>query len=173
MNERSWNILSIAAVVAAGLILLWHVLAPMPSAGKVVQARANQERQLRETLKSLRARVTETRSSNESRIWTEPADEVGAAAMAYVSSLAQSKGMKVIAFRPQRPEKDVGVMRHPFMVSLEGSFPSIVSFLNSVETGKGKLAVNTVQIAAADGATDKVSASIGVVAYRELENNAR
>lgn len=169
MTDRAWNGVGIAAVVVAGLMLVYYLLTPVQAKGKAVQTKANEERKLTSDINRIRDDITRLRTENEARLWTQAPDQVAASAMARVTTLAASKGLKVIAFRPQRAVEDGSVTRYPYLVSLEGAYPNVVAFVNLMETPSGKLCVNQVQIAASDGASDKVSASVGLVAYRELE----
>lgn len=167
MTEKNWIGLGYVAVVAAALMLVAHFVFPVQAAGKVVATRAKEDRDLDADIKKLRDDVTSTRAKNNTRLWTQPTDEISAATMAKVTSLAQGRNLKVIAFRPQRTQDDSGVLRIPFQASIEGPFPQVVALLKDLETSKFKVIVSTVQIASADGASDKVSATIGLVAYRE------
>ena len=53
----------------------------------------------------------------------------------------------------------------PFLIGVDGSYPNVVAFVKDIETKGTKLALSQVQLSSSDGTTDKVSASIGVVAY--------
>jgi len=166
MNERSWNSISLAAIVAMVGVLIGQFMLPTPKLGKVVQTRRNEETKLRKEIDKLRLDVSTLRVKNDKRLWTQPADQVGAAAMAKVTEIAASKSLKVLAFRPQRTVEDTGVTRHPYQVAVDGSFVQVLEFVRALETPNLKLPVVTVQLAAADGATDRVTATIGIVAYR-------
>lgn len=167
MTERNWTLVGYVAVVVAALMLAAHYFFPVKSAGQVVALRAKEDRDLDADIKRIRDEVTTLRAKNATRLWTQPADEIAAATMAKLTSLAQARNLKVIAFRPQRMQDDGTIMRIPYQATLEGPFPQVISFLKDVETSKFKVIVSTVQIASADGASDKVSSTIGFVAYRE------
>jgi Tfp pilus assembly protein PilO len=169
MNDRAWNGVGIAACVAAGAVLVYHVLSPIKGPGKAVQTKANEERKQLGAISRIRGEVSDLKTKNEAVIWTQDPDQVAATSMAKITTLAAAKGLKLIAFRPQRAQDDGVVNRYPYLVALEGTYPNVVAFLGALETPGSKLAVSQVQIAANDGATDKVSATVGVVAYREME----
>ncbi|MCC7434966.1 MAG: type 4a pilus biogenesis protein PilO [Methanoregulaceae archaeon] len=169
MSEKNWIALGYLAVVVAACMLAASFAFPIKSAGAVVATRAQEDRNLDASIETLRTEVSTLRAKNLMRLWTQPADEVAAATMAKVTSLAQGRNLKVIAFRPQRTVDDAGVVRLPYQVTLEGPFPQVIGFLQGLETSKFRAIVSTVQIASSDGATDKVTATIGVVAYREAD----
>lgn len=170
MTEKNWMTVGYLAVVVAVGMLIAHFAFPIRSAGNIVATRAKEDRTLDASIASLREEVTTLRAKNLTRLWTQPADEVAAATMAKVTTIAQGRGLKVIAFRPQRTQDDNGVARLPYQATLEGPFPQVIGFLQDLETSKFRAIVSTVQIASADGASDKVSATIGIVAYREIDS---
>lgn len=173
MNEKACTAAGIAAVIVAAVILTLHLVFPVPEPKKIDRKRQQQELNLLIDIKDLRDRVTETRTYNDSHLWQQNADKVGASAMALVTKLANNHELKVNAFRPQRVQDDSGLTRLPYLVAVEGRFPSVIAFVQQLETPTTKLAVNTLQIASADGASDQVSASVGIVAYKEGITSAK
>lgn len=169
MTERHWNHVALAAIVVMAVIVVGQLFLPKPSLSKLTQTKRNEETKLHKEIDKLRLEVSTVRLKNERRLWLLPADQVSAAAMATVTQVAQGKSLKVLAFRPQRTVEDTGVVRLPYQVSLDGSFAQVVAFIKELETPKHKLPVVSVQLAAADGATDRVTATIGIVAYREQD----
>lgn len=166
MNEKNWQLVAYAAVAVAGAILIANFAFPVQTANSKVAQRTKQSRDYDASISKLRDDVMTERAKNETRLWKQPADEISAATMAKVTSLAQSRGLRVIAFRPQRTQVDSGITRLPYQATLEGPFPQVIGFVQDLETSKFKTIVSTIQIASADGASDKVSSTIGLVAYR-------
>jgi Tfp pilus assembly protein PilO len=104
------------------------------------------------------ARVKET-------TWTGDPKQIPPAALAKVSTLATQRGLKLVAFRPQRTN-EAGVFRQlPFLVTVEGPYPSITKFCQDIDQPSSRLAVDLIQIASADAASNAVTASVGLVAY--------
>lgn len=169
MNEKTWNHIAIGAIVAMALVLMVPFVLPKPSMNKLTQTRRNEETKLRNEVDKVRDDVSAFKARNAKRLWILPSDQVGAAAMAKVTQIANEKGLKVLAFRPQRTADDSGVTRLPYQVAIDGSFVQVLDFIRAVETPTLKLPVVSVQLASADGATDRVTATIGIVAYREQE----
>lgn len=169
MTEKNWNAVAISAVIVMGGLLVLNFAFPVPSLGRVVSKNSAERAKLTKEIEDDRLAVSATRTKNAQRLWVQPADQVAAAAMAKVNEAAVAQSLKVIAFRPQRAQDDDGVTRLPYQVTLEGYFPKVIAFIKTLETPKLKLPVVSVQIASADGASDKVNATIGIVAYRELE----
>ena len=88
-------------------------------------------------------------------------------AMSMLEKFARQNNLKIISFRPQRLEEEAGLERMPYQITLEGAFPKVISFVRTVETPATKIAVTNVQIASSDGASDAVTATISLVAYRQ------
>ena len=53
----------------------------------------------------------------------------------------------------------------PFLVTVEGPYPSVTLFCQDIDKQATKLAVNLIQIASSDAASNAVTASIGLIAY--------
>lgn len=105
------------------------------------------------------------------RVWALPQDQIGPAALAKVTTFAKAHQVKLTSFRPQRVADADGLTQIPFMMTLDGAYPNVVAFVKDIEASDSRLAVNQVQLSSSDGATDKVSASIGLVAYADLGGN--
>jgi hypothetical protein len=98
-------------------------------------------------------------------VWTGPASQVAPVALARATKLSADHHVKLVAFRPQRPTDADGFTQLPFQISVEGPFPAVAAMLKELETPQGQLCVNLVQVSAAEGDTDKVSATIGTIAF--------
>ncbi|MBV6458127.1 MAG: hypothetical protein HONBIEJF_01250 [Fimbriimonadaceae bacterium] len=169
MTERNWRQICIAAVVVGGLVVVADLLLPKPKAGSAARY-AIQENTMLGEIRKLRDQVSAAKAKNQPMIWALDADEISAHAMAFATKMANGRNLKVAAFRPQRPQPNGNLTMLPYQLSVEGSFPDVVRFLQAMETKGTKLAVNLVQVASADGASDHVNATIGLVAYREGES---
>ncbi|MEQ1936135.1 MAG: hypothetical protein ABL962_19950 [Fimbriimonadaceae bacterium] len=162
---KTWNgaIIAALAVITAAVLFEYLVETPM--------ARVNSKRQeqlkLDTETKALFKEVTSLKKANAPRIWQTSAESVGPTAMGKMSVLARSLGLTMLSFRPQKPEETGDLDRYRYILAIEGSFPKVIEFTRKAETPETKIAVDRIQLASKDGATDNVSATIGVVAYRE------
>lgn len=169
MNERSWKHVCVAALVVGILVVVGDFLLPKPKSQGAAQFAIKENTMLGE-IRQLREKVLEAKVKNEPIVWAADPDEISAQAMALVTKMANARNLNVVAFRPQRAQANGNLMMLPYQLSVDGSFPEVIRFLQAMETKGTKLAVNLVQVASADGASDEVNATIGVVAYREGEN---
>lgn len=169
MTEQHWKNLCIAAGIVAVLVIAADLLIPKPKADG--QARfAIQENKVLGEIRELREKVAAAKGKNQPMLWSGDPDEISAQAMAFATKMANAQNLNVVAFRPQRTQTNGHLMMLPYQLSVNGSFPDLIHFLQAMETKGTKLAVNVVQVASSDGASDHVSATVGLVAYREGEN---
>jgi Tfp pilus assembly protein PilO len=142
------------------------LLVPKPSSAGMQKTYRDQDFQTRLTTKDVRERLTQMEARSARLLWNVPAPQVGPQAMARVNVLAQKYGVNVVAFRPQRTSKIGTVTELPMAVSLEGPFPGIAGFLTDLEAPANRLAVTLVQVSAADGNSNLVNATVGLVALQ-------
>ncbi|MBS1714242.1 MAG: type 4a pilus biogenesis protein PilO [Armatimonadetes bacterium] len=169
-----WQTAGIAAMVLTVGLLAFHLLAPMPSAAQTTKRHRAEEIKTEAETKSLREEVARIKTEIAPNLWDVPVDELGAAVMGVVDKAVAGKALKIQGFRPQKPITVSGVTRFPYLVVLQGPFQQVVGFVRDIETTGTKLAVSGVQMSGADGATDTVTATIGIVALKtEGGNNER
>jgi Tfp pilus assembly protein PilO len=168
MTEAQWKQVAIVAVVVAVLALALDLALPRPKRANTARY-AIQENQALRDLRAQRDEVSELRKQNALRLWTAQPDEIAAQTMAATTRLANERELKVVSFRPQRPLASNDLSLLPYQLTVEGGFAQVVQFLQALETKGLKLTVNLVQVASADGASDRVNATVGIVAYTEGE----
>lgn len=83
-----------------------------------------------------------------------------------MNQIARKRNLKVASFRPQKPVDEAGLLRLPYLVSLEGTYRDALAFVKELEKPQNRLAVNLVQLASADGETSMVRATVGIWALR-------
>lgn len=169
MTESNWKAASVAAMVALTGVLAYHLFVPQPQPAANVLKRRAEVKKLESEVEKLREQVTADRKSVESKVWKEAGDQLGAEAMKTISNYAAQSKLKVIAFRPQRSQDDANLTRFGYLAALDGPFPNVMQFISSIESNANKLALSSVQITSVDGASDRVSASVSVVAFRQKE----
>lgn len=165
-SERSWNIATIAAIVVIVAMLVFQVVVPMPAFASQ-QQRIKSERDMEETSDAYLRKSKELQKANAARLWDLGPESLGPTAMGKVSNLSKSFGLNMVAFRPQKQVDSGDLVRYGFLVSVEGAFPKVIEFVRKLETPETKLAVFSLQVTSTDGASDAVSATVGVVAYRD------
>jgi len=159
-------VISLVAIVVLALFLAF---APQPSAAGLVKAKRTAaeklEKEIEEAKKSKEA-VAETLASH---LRAGVPDKISPALLSEVTELAQSTGLKVNSFRPQRTTELGELTQLPYVLTVEGSFGSVASLLRRLEEPQRKIATTLVQINSADGASDTVTATVGMSVYTRTE----
>jgi hypothetical protein len=92
------------------------------------------------------------------------------------TALARKHGVEYVRLQPQRAIVGGTIEQLPYLLVVEGPFPAVAALEKDLEVPANRLAVNAVQLASSDTETNKVSASIGIVANRvsaDVENEEK
>jgi hypothetical protein len=166
--EQTYTFLSGLAILVIAGLLGYHLLVPMPKGPDAV-AVAVERQQLETQIEQQRVALGLVRERLAEMTWTGGDEEIAASSLARVTQLTNARRLRLIAFRPQRLAEEQGLTMLPFHVAVEGPYPAVVGLLGELETPVTRLAVNMVQITSVDAASDRVTATIGVVAFRVAE----
>jgi len=166
-DTRTANVVSLVAILLLVLMLL-YAFVPKPKPGTSL-GRLNQSvRDTNNSTQEAKARSDEAKATIEKRSWSEGPEKVAPLALTKVNQYVSETGVRLLAFRPQRSLAGKDLQPVPFLVSVEGTYPKIMAFCQKLDFQEPKLAVNLVQVASADSASDKVTASIGLTAYAKV-----
>ncbi len=164
-NTVTWNI-----VIVIGMLLLVGLSAAeifIPKPGTVMAERRYQrEKQelvasIAETDAKLKAHTVEV----EQLTYTGIPDAITPIILEEINKVAKTKYVNVKSFRPQKSEAGDGIVRIPYVLLVEGRFVDIVSFVRTADEPSTLYSVNLLQTASADGESDRVNATIGIVAF--------
>ncbi|MGV3618260.1 MAG: hypothetical protein ACO1SV_23275 [Fimbriimonas sp.] len=97
--------------------------------------------------------------------WPGNGDDVAPAANARLTSMATRRGVKLTSFRPQRATTKTDLETLPFVITVEGPFPSVVELTRDIDSAGSRMAVSLVQVTTASDGSDRVSATVAVLAY--------
>lgn len=167
MSDRAkpWVIATGVGVVALAAVLIGDSLVPKPRPKLGPAALARQEAKLIETRAQTQKDFVAEKARNEARTWPGPIGAIHPAAIANLAQAAKRHRLRLVSVRPQRAESEADLTRIPYLVALEGPFPKVASFVNEFSVVQGRLALTGVQINTADPASDKVAATVTVVAF--------
>jgi Tfp pilus assembly protein PilO len=165
LTEKFWNIVSAIAILFMAGLATYDIVAPKPTEHQTLRTRKDNEARMVAQIQTIKDRLAATSADVARYVWTVPQDRIGGQSLAAVTNIAMKHSVRLLAFRPQKATDENGLTRLPYMVVLDGTFPSVAAMLRDLETTSNKLAVNLVQIASADASTDQVNATIGVIAY--------
>lgn len=158
-------VLSIVALVALVLVGAFVLFVPKPSTAGLARAENRKQMDARIKTKNAEDRIAAAEAI-ERRFVTKGTDEqIAPLALAQVNLALQGTDLKLVAFRPQRAGSTAGLDQLPYLVTVEGTYPDVLKFAEALERPMTKLALNLFQISSADNASDRVTASLGVIAY--------
>lgn len=162
-DVASKALLAIAALtLLAGLIVC---LRPNKPVSLTSQEKQRQVDSLNKDIEAESAQRDYLRKQVADMTWRGKPEDIGPLALSGISKLVRSHGLKLVTFRPQKPEQEKDLTRIPFLMALEGSYTDVVAFTRDLEKPESKLAVNMVQLNSADGITDQVNATVNLIAY--------
>jgi Tfp pilus assembly protein PilO len=170
-------VISLAAIVVLALYLAF---APQPSAAGLAKAKRTAVEKLEKEIEEAKRSQEAVAKALVSHLRAGEPDKISPALLSEVTELAQATGLKVNSFRPQRTIELGELTQLPYVLTVEGSFTSVASLLRRLEEPKRKIATTLVQINSADGASDTVTATIGMSVYirrkaaesKEIDGNA-
>ncbi len=156
---------SLGAMLALTAVALYMVLAPTPSvADSNRKFKRDRQKMLMDALIAKKD-AEKDRAASIANLWAVPPTDIGPSALSDVTRLAKADGVTLLAFRPQKQSEFKGMTVLPFVISVQGKFDKIAKFERDLETAARKLAVNLVQIASSDSASDEVNGTIGITAF--------
>jgi len=168
INDNTENAIS-AIMIVSGIVLIAALASLFLFKGPSI-ATATKDHELTAAKIDTATKIAtkdanEQEAKNKPLLWNISLENIGPAALAKITSLAKAHQVKLSSFRPQRTGDVDGLTQVPFLMTIDGSYPNVVGFVRDIETSDSKLAVSQAQMTSSDGGSDKVSASIGIVAY--------
>lgn len=174
-NQQTYNALIGAAVLVMSAITIYDLLVPKPKPMThelVAQQIAKQEK----NIAIQQADLDKASKAVNKYLWNVPANKIQSTSLDAVTAMTLKHQVTLVAFRPQKPTIQDGLVHQPYLILLDGSYPNVMSVISEIEAPERKLAVNLVQVASADPSTDRIDASVGVIAYtlrtQEATSNA-
>jgi Tfp pilus assembly protein PilO len=170
LNFRNKDDILPSALIALSLLVLagtlaYMLLVPPPNAAGVVKGRERSKRQIQAEVVKAKAKTAKAKASYDGRLWSGNADTVLAQTLAQLTTRANRYHLKMGAFRPQKSNPLGSLTELPCTVQVSGPYPTVVSFLSSLDAKGTRIALRSAQIAAADGATGAVTAMLGLSVY--------
>jgi Tfp pilus assembly protein PilO len=159
------NGLIVTSLLVVVALAIFMKVSPAPTVEGLAKAKQLSRNKVDQEIALAKAQNRQLTASIDAHTWPIPADQVGPQALAKVTALAKSHNVKLVAFRPQKQNDAEGLIQLPFLILVDGQFTSVMQFMKDLDKTDTKLAVSLVQMASADEATDRVTASVGAAAY--------
>lgn len=167
-EDQASGFVSAAAVLTmVGTLgyLLFTMWRPGTTTADIDAAAKKQQDKLRFDTRLADKKLGESTEAINAVTWSDLPENIGTKAFHQVAALAQSRKIKLNAFRPQREDVADDLNTLPYLVTVEGPFTSVLAFERDLDSPKNRLAISLIQMSSADPNTDRVTANIGVVAY--------
>ena len=153
-------IYGLACVLMLGSIYVLLMPRPRPKQTKISTRR--EESTLRETRDS----ILKAQAAVGTRAWTGEDAAITGRILDMTTQLARTHNVSFVRLQPQRATLGVALEQLPYLLVVEGPFPNVAALERDLEVPANRLAVNAIQLASSDTESNKVSASIGIVAHR-------
>lgn len=163
-NIPTWNA---ALILMAGLVVgtfVWDQVTPRPTQqnrSAIVRDRNLANQALAKAETELKA----VRTNREALAWAGKSDSVAPLVVQRVMNLAREQKVEVQSVRPQKVASEEDLTRLTFVVAFRAPASRALQFARSLESPRTRLGVYMMQMANADGRSELVNASLGVVAY--------
>jgi hypothetical protein len=153
---------SLAVIVIAGACKLFL---PPPALPTLKEDSAARGKIVKSTL-AMKKALTTVQADLGKETWPGNPEDVGPIALKQINTLIGAHHLKLVGFHSQKPIEQPNMTLVPFIVSVDGTFPSVMALTKDIEQADTKLVVNLFQVSNADQSSDKVTASIGITAYQ-------
>ena len=158
-------VLILACVLLAGSAIA-GVLMPKPlDAAEKRKAEAKRQEQV-DAITRAKSLESAARAVVMTRTWTGADAAITSAVLDLTTTLARKRGVSFVRLQPQRNNVGDALDQLPYLLVVEGSFPAIAAMEKDLEVPDNRLAVNSFQISSSDSETNKVTASISIIAQR-------
>jgi hypothetical protein len=158
-----------AIITAAAIVLLigsvaFMFLAPKPDIAKATKSQKDRIFKARLATQTAEQNRAQAETYVATNTWSGNIEIISPTALGRVTQVAKQRGLNLLSFRPQRASDTVTPIQLPFLATVEGSYPAILQFTRDLETKGSRLAVSSVMISSTDAASDRVTASVGLIA---------
>lgn len=166
-DSKPWLALLVLGMALLAGTVIYHVRTPLPEPKMTLQEeQRRRDKAVRDLADAEKARdKAEQQVSN--MMWMGTPEQIGIQALAEATQAALTAKVQLVAFRPQRTQIENGFMKIPFAISLEGEYPQIVKFVETLESTKQKFVLNVVQITGGDRDAKLSRATVNIWVLKE------
>lgn len=165
-DELGTTVAAMLGVLGLAAVLAYMLFVPPPSEVNDTQRQLQEQKEIVKAVDDAKVKLASANTVILKQTWAVPIPDVESTTLSKLSSLARSNGVKLTGLRPQRQTLAGELEALPFVLSAEGSFPNVMAFVKAVENPENRLAVSLVQLSSSEGNSDKVTATVGLMAFR-------
>lgn len=165
VSKREQILIAVCVLVVAviGLPTLQQ-LRPTVARGSVAELSRQAERSRQESA-ALRGEIERLEKEVASLTWSESPESLPPLLLKTLHGTAREAGVSLGSFRPGRLQAAASGSKLPVTVQVKASFPKAARFLERLQADQKRIALERVQIAATDAATDVVAMEIRLAVY--------
>jgi hypothetical protein len=165
------GILSASAILLMVATFAYMMLVPPPAVVGTAAGHTRSRQQVESEIDQAKAHAKEAEENARSRYWTGDQDAVLAQVLALFTKQTGAYKLAMAAFRPQRSQPLGSLTEVPCSVQVTGPYPTIVTFLNSLENPETRIVVRSVQVSSSESTSGQATAVIGFSLY-VMDNTA-
>ncbi|MBS1718351.1 MAG: type 4a pilus biogenesis protein PilO [Armatimonadetes bacterium] len=162
-RARPASILFFVSIFALAGAALYAAIAKKPAVN--MAARKKQIQQYQIGMADAQKMINDNKEIVDKNIWKSGEERVGPELLRSLNDLASHHKVKLSAFRPQRPFYVENMTQLIYQVTVDGTYLEVLGFANDIEKSAKKYALTQFNLASTDASSDKVSATLGLVAY--------
>lgn len=165
--DNAWDVLlavSFAGVLASAYFLF---AAPKPKPNSLT-AKKSELKNAEKGAKEAEKKAEDARTALASRTWTGEPSKFGPKLMNLLTDLGDRHHAQLSRFQAGHAIEGADLVQSPYVVTLEGAFPDVMSAIDELEATASKLAVGAIKIEPSNtpgAATAAVSATLNVTAF--------
>ena len=160
--------LAVVGIVCLSGSLIFGLFFPKPSIKGIEGKKIAQQRLLINESEDLKKNVDSLEEVLATTKFEDKPDLITPFVVNRVNAKVKENKLSLTSLRPQRTLDGKSMLQLPYVANFDGSFPGVLAFLRAFESGNDKLAVNQLQLTSSEGAGDRVSATVGLVAFTNL-----
>jgi len=162
-RETAWNAVFILSLAAIAIGAWYGFIQPKISSGPI--SPTNDLSAIQNATRKVDQLTAADLSKVKGQTWDMTANALGSHTLETIAQLADKSHIQLSGFRLDKPVRMGRLTEVPFLATVQGGFPEVMSVVQSLEDPKSKLMVKLLQISAADAGSDRVSASIGLAGF--------
>lgn len=166
-EDRGASILILLSILILFGSLIYVLVVPEPSAAGMAKGRTLSRQKIEQEIEAITRRSQEVRAAVKRRTWQGEVESVTALVLQKLTAQANQRSLKITAFRPLKGQVVEGMTELPFSVQITGVFPNVSAMLKGLDAPDTRIALRSVQIAASDGVSSQVTATLGLSVYIE------
>lgn len=154
----------VLAGALAGMVLPHRTIGPIQTnEKKQIHSLRGQEETAKKDAAAAAVRIM-------TRTWKGDLSSVQDQVLSLVARMTKAHGVNQVRLQPTRVTDDGSTLEQvPFLLVVEGPFPAVAALERELESPTHRLAVNLMQVTSTDSESNKVTASLGLTAFRQNE----